>query len=234
MVKGLEIIESYIFGLDIGQQNDFTALIGLKKCEYAATPEEPDLTVPETDYHVGHIERFELGTSYPNIAKRVQAIVNSRPRFAGAMLAIDQTGVGRPVVDIFRLLPMQCSLIPITITGGHNASEHDDGWHVPKKDLVGVVQVLLSSQRLKFPRKLAGVDVLVAELQSFKVKITAAANEQYGEWRIGKNDDTVLGSALGLWAGENLSYPSDNAFGGTGERNRMMTARAPEGVWGGE
>jgi hypothetical protein len=45
-------------------------------------------------------------------------------------------------------------------------------------------------------------ELLVKELQNFKVKITAAANEVFGEWREGQHDDLVLATALAAWAGE--------------------------------
>jgi hypothetical protein len=49
----------------------------------------------------------------------------------------------------------------------------------------------------------------VKELLNFKVKITAAANEAYGEWRVGKHDDLLLGLAVacarsGTWAARRL------------------------------
>lgn len=224
------VTTTYIAGLDLGQTSDYTALCVLERVQFP-TPNEPDADAPDPIYTVRHLERFELGTSYPAIGKRVQSLVNGKAELHGCQLAVDQTGVGRAVVDILRLLRMECGIVPITITGGHTASEHDDGWHVPKKDLVGAMQVLLSSRRFKVPKILREAETLVKELQNFKVKITASANETFGEWRDGAHDDLVLSCALSTWVGENLSYPVDNAFGGLDDSNRIQAARAPKGVW---
>jgi hypothetical protein len=43
--------------------------------------------------------------------------------------------------------------------------------------------------------------VLTGELETFQVKITAAANDVYGTWREGTHDDMVLATALAAWYG---------------------------------
>ena len=44
--------------------------------------------------------------------------------------------------------------------------------------------------------------MLVRELLDFKVKITAAANETFGNFREGTHDDLVLAVAIAAWEGE--------------------------------
>lgn len=52
----------------------------------------------ELEYHCRHLERFPLGMPYPQQVKRV---VNLTKRLGGHPLIVaDQTGVGRPVVDL--------------------------------------------------------------------------------------------------------------------------------------
>ena len=70
---------------------------------------------------------------------------------------------------------------------------------MPKRDLVGVVQVLLQSERLKIARSLPEAQALTQELLSFEAKVTTAANDVYGTWRERQHDDLVLGLALALW-----------------------------------
>jgi hypothetical protein len=43
-------------------------------------------------------------------------------------------------------------------------------WQVPKKDLVGTLQVLLQDQRLKVAARLPDVPTLVDELMNFQMK----------------------------------------------------------------
>jgi hypothetical protein len=49
-------------------------------------------------YQVGHLARLPLGTVYPAIVGHVGQLLGQLP---GASLAIDLTGVGRPVFDMF-------------------------------------------------------------------------------------------------------------------------------------
>ncbi len=44
--------------------------------------------------------------------------------------------------------------------------------------------------------------MLVRELENFRVKITAAANETFGAWREGQHDDLVIAVALACWLAE--------------------------------
>jgi hypothetical protein len=109
------------------------------------------------------------------------------------------TGCGRPVVDLFRQVP-GISLHPVMITGGATVSEDDDGYlHIPKRDLIGVVQALLQSERLKIADALPEARTLTAELLNFQEKITEAAHESFGAWRENQHDDVVLGLSLALW-----------------------------------
>ena len=96
-------------------------------------------------------------------------------------------------------------LRPITITGGHKATPGKGcGWLVPKKELVGTLQVLLQGRRLHVARHLPESQTLIKELIQFQVKVTAAANETFGNWREGIHDDLVVTVALAAWAGENI------------------------------
>jgi hypothetical protein len=57
-------------------------------------------------------------------------------------------GVGRSVVDLPRAARLAADLRPILIIAGHTIN-HDHGyWHVPKKELVSTLQILLQERRL--------------------------------------------------------------------------------------
>src|SRR5262249_17008400 len=148
-----------------------------------------------------HLERFELGTPYPAIADRIVELF-AEPPLAGATLVVDQTGVGRAVVDMIRQARPKATLRPITITAGHDVVADGAGWHVPKKELVSVLQVLLQSRRLQVARRLPMAGVLTKELETFRVKITASAHETFEAWREREHDDLVLSVALAAWVGE--------------------------------
>ena len=92
---------------------------------------------------------------------------------------------------------------PALITAGHAVTAGDDGsWHVAKKELVSRLQVLLQTRRLQIARALPDADLLVKELQNFRVKVTVAANEVFEAWREGQHDDLVLAVAIAVWLAE--------------------------------
>jgi hypothetical protein len=120
-------------------------------------------------------------------------------------------------------------VVPVTITGGHAVTRTEDGsYHVPKKELVTSLQVVMQSRRLKIARALPDAALLVRELQNFQVKITAAAHETFGVWREGQHDDLVLAVALASWWGERDLPACEGMFGGGGE---SLIANAPNGVF---
>jgi hypothetical protein len=181
----------YYVGLDLGQTTDFTALAILERVA------QDD----ETIYKLRHVQRFHLGTDYTAIIQVVSKLVNTKPLDGCSTLVIDQTGVGRPVVDMFRKSTISAPIIPITITSGNKVSRTDDGgFHVPKKELVTCLQLLLQNHQLQIPTSLPDARLLTRELLNFQVKITPSANEVFGT--SGQHDDTVLAVALACWFAE--------------------------------
>src|SRR5262249_15051200 len=124
----------FFVGLDLGQAQDFTAL---------AVLERPPNDGPEGPvYALRHLVRWPLGTPYTAIVPAVARIVSAAP-LCGCDLVADQTGVGRALVDMLRQA-LVAYVVPVTITGGHAVSQAPDGsYHVPKKELVTCLQVLL-------------------------------------------------------------------------------------------
>ena len=181
---------SYIFGLDLGQAQDYTAIAILER-----TRDEP------ARYDCRHLERMKIGTPYPAVAAHVGEMLRSPALRGRTTLVVDNTGVGRPVVDMLNRDGLQPR--PITITGGDSVTRDGQGHRVPKRDLVGVVQVLLQTSRIRFAREMPMVPTLVKELQDFRVKINAlTAHDSYGAWREGTHDDLVLAVAVAVWYGE--------------------------------
>lgn len=220
----------WINGLDLGCAQDFTALACLEQQRII----DPIMRVPSRKwtYQVRHMERYELGTSYPVMIEAAKRTLE-KPPLAGSRLAIDFTGVGRPVLDIINLIGLPVKRAPILITGGHTVSfdKSTNAWHVPKKDLVSTLQILMQSGRLKIAKGMPLADKLSTELSNFRVKITASANESFGAWRDGQHDDLVLAVALACWLGENVGNGDVKGIGlpPVGERNILESA--PSGAF---
>jgi hypothetical protein len=194
----------YFLGLDLGQAQDFTAMAVLEQTRVEKSIGVGTTRPPVwfTYYALRHLKRWPLGTSYPAIVEEVKQLVQEPP-LDHPCLAVDQTGVGRAVVDMFRQAQLVARLQPIVITSGHAVTAGERGTrNVPKKELASVLQVLLQSRRLKIARQLEHAATLQKELTAFRVKITAAANETFEAWRERDHDDLVLAVALAAWLAE--------------------------------
>lgn len=178
-------MSSYHVGLDLGQAADYTAI--------AVVEWTPDAL------KVRHLQRFALGTVYPAIVDEVAGLVHRLPHWPD--LAVDTTGVGRPVVDLLTARGLR--LYAVTITGGDTATHDGMNWRIPKRDLVGAVAVALQTKRLKIAAGLPDAAILTRELLNFKVTINPkTAHDSYSSWRESDHDDLVLAVALAVWSAE--------------------------------
>jgi hypothetical protein len=213
-----------IFGVDLGQQRDYTAIsvterVLLPTGTFSREPYGVDTygrvlrrSIEETrpEYRVRHLERPALGTPYTDVVERIVELVlelGGQP-----IVAVDATGVGRPVTDMLwkrlreeiertNIYVDRCT---VTITGGDAVTKVESGGvRVPKRDLISATLVLLQNGQLKIADALPLKDTLVKEVLNFRVKINiSTAHDSYEAWREGDHDDLVLSVALACWAGE--------------------------------
>ncbi len=215
----------FTVGLDLGQVNDPSALAVI---ETDYVDRGTDAATYEPLFEERHIlrfcERLPLQTPYPAVVSRVVEVCEKlapSPHFPDQripQLVVDGTGVGRAVVDQFRLyksgIPLRrisetfeyppprpglFELVAVSITNSGKPREQDGYWHVSKKDLVAHLQLLLQRSRLRILEKLPEYPVLIRELLNFKLKISQAGNASYSAWREHEHDDLVLAVALAAW-----------------------------------
>jgi hypothetical protein len=188
----------FFSGLDLGQLSDYSAL-----CVVERTEQEDDDGRPVRHFAVRHLQRWPLRSAYGDI---VAGVVHTfdRPPLTGSPLCVDRTGVGVAVFGQLTRARPQARLVPITITGGAQTACGEDGcWSVPKRELAGVLQVLLGMRRLKVSPALPLAKVLTKEMATFKVKVNiATGNESFEAWRERDHDDLVLSVALACWYSE--------------------------------
>jgi hypothetical protein len=186
----------YIVGVDLGQSSDPTAICAL---EYRDGDRRIDCR---------HLERLPLGMSYPAVVGYVRELL-SRPPLCGeyslsgkerappATLVIDDSGVGRPVGDLFE----EAGLKPIrvTITSGMEVTQPlRDHWHVSKTVLISTVDAMLHTGELRFAAALVEASAMKDELLDFRRHLSAAGRATY-QARAGRHDDLVLAVAIGCW-----------------------------------
>ncbi len=224
-------------GLDLGQRRDYSAVVaaekrmvdwegsrqsrddsGAVKVAPAGSPvviahghaEAPKAATPtkvRSQYQAVHVQQFPLETPYPSIVEKVAGLF-ARPQFAGQTLAVDQTGVGAPVVDTFRAAkrdPVRCpkchgegstnlcacmtcggkgrllldaKIVPIQITGGV-------GWRVDDRGAFHVSKRELISVLLVLMEDPVGRFVIDPRLPHARTLV-----DELGKFRAKKNERT--------------------------------------------
>lgn len=181
----------FVSGLDLGQAADFSALVVVER-RTVPNPDKPGQT--QRAFDVRHLHRWPLKTPYPTIVADVKQMF-ADGALAKSTLVVDETGVGRPVVDMFRQAAINGKLKPYSITHGSAVTSHT----VAKKQLVAAVQAPLCSGRLRFAADLELTPVLRKELETFRVTVDEQTrNESFAAWRSSAHDDLVLALALAL------------------------------------
>jgi hypothetical protein len=192
---------AYAIGLDLGQAAEHTALAVLEKRWYV----DARACKRFPAYSVRHLERFPLGTNYETIATNLRELT-SAPPLCWAKLTLDETNVGSAVVKVFHSANLKCRLSAITIAPGH-AINSERGLHIPKKELVGTMQVLLQSGRIKVASQLPYAEILKHEIANFRSKPAPPGDDSFESWRERDHDDLVLAVALAAWTAEQMPYP---------------------------
>lgn len=203
---------SNLIGIDLGTINDWTSAAVIQR--YGEANPNPWISKENRkwkfkEYRLLHLERY-MGEPYTKIVERIHELLK-RPSLSDSRIVVDGTGVGRPVIDLMVEKGLK-NVVPIIITGGDSVTkDYVNGrkeWRVPKRDLVGTLQVLLQNNQLKIPSSIDLKDELVTEMQNFKVKLNAeTGHASFEHWRSSDHDDLVLAVALACWHAENVTVP---------------------------
>jgi hypothetical protein len=198
-----------VAGLDLGKLSDFSALALLEW-------EMPPRPGPRwrADYALSTLKRWPLGTAYLDLVDQLVKFFQTLPPLSWPLLVLDATGVGEAVVEAavrqMRNERSRGGWAAVTITAGNVITPRGGArWNVSKRQLVSHLQVVLGGRRLHVSPQLPDARLLLKELETFSVKISAAGNEQFESWRERDHDDLVLAAALAVWAAEaGLAYPT--------------------------
>jgi hypothetical protein len=224
----------YIIGLDLGQVNDYSAVAALEVPVWVESDEarqmfravstgwiSPDRLASEhvqmlrsgehgrppegspMPLSLRHLDRWR-GIAYPRQVRRVAALMDAHPFRGRAVLVVDKTGVGRAVYD--ELHEAGLEPVGVTITGGDVVSREGQDYRVPKRDIVGALQMLMMQSRLRIPRRMPHADTLIREMENFKVKINVASgHDSYEAWREHEHDDLLLAACIAAWYWRHLT-----------------------------
>lgn len=200
-------MHKHVIGLDIGQARDYTAICAVRV--ELATKSEKTVFVKghyekheevEPVFHLGFLERLPLGMPFRQMMSRACEVSK---KLDNAPIVADATGVGRPCIEL--LYEFGAPTVPVIITSGAHETLSDGYYKLPKANLITAAQIILQTRRITIPKKLPLASTFIRELDNFKVKTTAAGNDQFAAHRENEKDDMVLAVCLALW------YASSNS-----------------------
>ncbi len=187
----------YFIGVDLGRQQDHSAIAIIERLEIVSDVRDPFTMnlVMNRECRLIYLERLPLETPYPDVVRHICSLTRQYPQ---SELVVDATGVGLPVVDMFRAARPDARLQPVMITGGSVANSSSDVHRIPKRDLISRVQLMLESNDLKISNRLPALEHLREELRQFRMTINHSQHDQYSA-REGEHDDLILALSLAAY-----------------------------------
>lgn len=211
-------VDEFAIGLDIGQSVDPSAISVIHHTITALPTWTVDhkAKVHRQDkaemFACVHLERLPLPNSYPTQVDYVRSVL-ARPPFdrIRPIFALDETGCGRPIGDLFE----KAGLRPerILITGGTEIARGStiNRWHVPKSHLIARLDALMHSGEFKMPGALRDAGTLVGELKDFERKVSDAGRWSWNA-RSRKHGDLILSISIALFALSNRNVLTQEAL----------------------
>ena len=185
---------NYFVGLDLGLKTDFSAISIIERRYEEET--ECFETFEKPVFNLTYLEKFQI--PYPEVVQKIKILFqDSRLRERGSLI-VDASGLGAPVISMLeedRLKP-----VSIVITAGDVASETKDGFHVPRRHIIGVLMAVFQSARLKVSADLQLAGAFVEELENLTYKIKKENGAMTYETMSQKvHDDLVMATGISLW-----------------------------------
>jgi hypothetical protein len=190
----MELNPRVYLGLDLGKARDHSALVILER---AADPVGIDpvnfIQRRELRLRVRHAERIPLGTPYlalvPRLRSIIERIAKSFPPPAPISLVVDASGVGAPVFEMLQRARLGVHLVPVTITGGGQASPNPHGgYSVPRAVLLSTLRILFEKETLRISSRVPARAQLIEELATVTPEGPSSSH-----------DDLVMALALAAW-----------------------------------
>jgi hypothetical protein len=185
---------SYYLGLDIGKEQDRTALAVVERARVLGEWDPVTWARKEsTELRVRAVETLPLGTGYGTIVdKTLHRARGLKPR-GPVTIVVDATGVGAPVREMLARPENAVRVRGITITAAGVASGCPGGWHVSRNELLTILAVALEKKELALSARMPESKSLAEELRSLRVaqgRVKPAS---------GGHDDRVMAIAIALW-----------------------------------
>jgi hypothetical protein len=201
---------SFVLAADLGQSADPTAICIMEHIKTTHVTVKGQEAPAGEAFNVRYLQRLPLGLSYVDQVHQIANLLGRPPLHSSCALVIDETGVGRPVGDLFNLIGLDPTRVTIT-SGEAQSFRGANRWHVPKGLLISALDARLHTQELKIAPALQEAVTLREELRDFRRHVSAAGRYSY-DARTGKHDDLVLAVALALWSCAGKPKPASPAY----------------------
>ncbi|MBL8176541.1 MAG: terminase family protein [Bryobacterales bacterium] len=191
----------YFIGVDFGQSEDYTAICIIERAEILAGPRSP-MTYDwprRMLYTVRYLERFPLGTPYPDIIDAICRLVRNSALIGRCQIIVDGTGVGTPVVQMLRRQSPGPIVHSVILTSGTGHSRAGDTHRLPRAELLARIECAFQNSSLHISRHLPLSNALFLELQSLRRKHRNTGFETILPDRESDHDDLVFATALAHW-----------------------------------
>lgn len=190
-------------GIDIGKLHDFTTLavaerrvIPLDEWEWRNHGHYHQLS--ETHTRLRALKRLPLGVDYLEQVAICGDMIARVGQYADEVeVAIDATGVGEPIADMFDRIGVNPTRV--YITGEANVkSLGSNKYRVPRLHLISQLEALLHASDLKIAAQITENPNFREELADLQRIVTQSGHVRI-EHRSGKHDDLVLAVAIAIW-----------------------------------
>jgi hypothetical protein len=203
----------FVAGLDLGQVGDDSALV----VEEVFEPVVVDGRSLPLRFELIYAERHQHQT-YPWLVRHVCDVLRRAPLYGRTVFALDGTGVGRPIVQMFvearawAFPPGGRWVYPVVITPSGKLSAHDGWLHVSKTDLVAVAQRALQPvtwpwgerlPRLRFAERLTLTPMIAEQFKGFRSNVAKAGKMlTFEAWHAKLHDDFVIAPSIATLVAE--------------------------------
>lgn len=187
-------------GLDLGQ-SDPSAVVIIEDRQYPVW-EGAVQRLEKRQRSIVYADRIQ-DTRYVDIARHAAALTQRSPVAGRWTLTLDATGVGRAFHDVCS--EMGIEHMPVQMVGGSTITQSGRFTNVAKNLLITSLAGAFETQQLTIAADLPLRNDLLAELESFQVKFTAAGNQIFEGGGAGHHADMAIAGALAWFRSEQSS-----------------------------
>ncbi|MGR3792764.1 hypothetical protein [Vannielia sp. SX4] len=201
-IPRVEGYQRFWIAADLGQANDYTAVIAIKD-ECLPIIEDSKVILGPRERTVVYADRFR-DVSYVDVCDHLIRLTNAPPFGGKSELVIDGTSLGRVVSDM--LFEQSVPHRAVQMTGGQSWSEEGARYvNAGKTFMIENTSVLFASGSLKFAHDLSLRKEIEGDLASFSLQTTAAGNQIITQARTtAGHGDLGISLIVGAFASQNL------------------------------